>query len=437
MSAIAPTGHARRVLLTAALLTGSPSLLPAQSAPELGVASGFSSGNGAQCLHAVTATADARYLGGLLTVLPAPLTNAGGRLETPAVALAWRSPAQHRWRVSAAGAVGPSNTDCAMLSAHSRARVTLSRRIGRGGVQLSAAARSLSWLDPARDQQGIAVDLWRTFGPARLEIGARSYTQSAWDHEITTRPERRQIGSRRNDTMPGGWEPEWAWENVSDTTPVRHQTRPFDLRTRLHWQTGRLTLDFTAGGTVDSTTRFDASRPPDSAGMIPLDIRVAPSMRRLMRPWGRVDARVALSSTVAMHVGAAALPPQPVFGNMSRRMVMLGLGVNGIGRRATPRIAERDDGSAAFAVTRDDPSHIVVRLHVPHARTVELSGELSGWEPVAMRQAADGWWTTRLPASPGSYRVNVRVNGGQWSAPPGVPVVRDEFDGEVGIVTVR
>jgi hypothetical protein len=39
--------------------------------------------------------------------------------------------------------------------------------------------------------------------------------------------------------------------------------------------------------------------------------------------------------------------------------------------------------------------------------------------------------------TPGTHRVNVRVNGDAWTAPPGMPAVNDEFNGRVGIIVVR
>jgi hypothetical protein len=39
--------------------------------------------------------------------------------------------------------------------------------------------------------------------------------------------------------------------------------------------------------------------------------------------------------------------------------------------------------------------------------------------------------------TPGTHRVNVRVNGDTWTAPPGMPTVDDEFNGRVGIIVVR
>ena len=41
-----------------------------------------------------------------------------------------------------------------------------------------------------------------------------------------------------------------------------------------------------------------------------------------------------------------------------------------------------------------------------------------------------------MPIAPGSHRVNIRVDGGEWSAPPGASTAQDEFNGVVGLVIV-
>jgi hypothetical protein len=41
-----------------------------------------------------------------------------------------------------------------------------------------------------------------------------------------------------------------------------------------------------------------------------------------------------------------------------------------------------------------------------------------------------------MPIAAGVHRLNVRVDGGAWTAPSGTTRAADEFGGEVGIVTV-
>jgi hypothetical protein len=55
---------------------------------------------------------------------------------------------------------------------------------------------------------------------------------------------------------------------------------------------------------------------------------------------------------------------------------------------------------------------------------------------VMMRHAANDEWELAMRIAPGSHRVNIRVDGGEWSAPPGAGTVQDEFNGAVGLMVV-
>ena len=75
-------------------------------------------------------------------------------------------------------------------------------------------------------------------------------------------------------------------------------------------------------------------------------------------------------------------------------------------------------------------------MHAPAARTIELMADFTDWQPVAMRHAANDEWQVAMHIAPGAHRVNIRVDGGEWSAPPGASTVQDEFNGVVGLVVV-
>ncbi|HWE44348.1 MAG TPA: glycogen-binding domain-containing protein, partial [Gemmatimonadaceae bacterium] len=79
----------------------------------------------------------------------------------------------------------------------------------------------------------------------------------------------------------------------------------------------------------------------------------------------------------------------------------------------------------------------VIRIRAPRALKVELSGDFTDWTPLPMRALDGGAWELVLPITAGTYRVSVRVDGGAWSAPPGLVPVADEFNGEVGVVVIR
>jgi 1,4-alpha-glucan branching enzyme len=79
----------------------------------------------------------------------------------------------------------------------------------------------------------------------------------------------------------------------------------------------------------------------------------------------------------------------------------------------------------------------LLRLYAPGAKRVEIMGEFTSWTPVSL-QAKEGKgpeWTVALVIPAGVYRMNVRIDGGAWSVPIGVPAIADDF-GPVGILRV-
>ena len=76
-----------------------------------------------------------------------------------------------------------------------------------------------------------------------------------------------------------------------------------------------------------------------------------------------------------------------------------------------------------------------VRMHVPEARTVEIMGDFTNWEPRAMtRNGASFESTMRVTA--GTHRMMVRIDGGSWRPPANTPVVDDDYGGRVGLLVV-
>jgi 1,4-alpha-glucan branching enzyme len=90
-----------------------------------------------------------------------------------------------------------------------------------------------------------------------------------------------------------------------------------------------------------------------------------------------------------------------------------------------------------FIAQRGANAAVTVRVNAPGARTVEINGDFTNWAPVKLAPAADGWWTSTLPLKRGKYQMNLRVNGGDWTVPPGLLSMIDEFGGTVGLLVVE
>jgi 1,4-alpha-glucan branching enzyme len=94
-----------------------------------------------------------------------------------------------------------------------------------------------------------------------------------------------------------------------------------------------------------------------------------------------------------------------------------------------------DEFGDAYA-TRDT-LRVVLLIDAPKAESVELMGDATQWSITQMRRLPNGRWRAELKLSPGMHRVTVRADGGQWIAPPGLPIGNDEYGSPVGMIIVR
>lgn len=89
-----------------------------------------------------------------------------------------------------------------------------------------------------------------------------------------------------------------------------------------------------------------------------------------------------------------------------------------------------------ISVRRVRDSIVVLRVRAPEAERVEVMGDFTGWEARALEQVRSDRWEVRLTIHQGQHRFNLRVNGGPWGVPGGVPTVEDEFGGVAGLLLV-
>jgi hypothetical protein len=91
----------------------------------------------------------------------------------------------------------------------------------------------------------------------------------------------------------------------------------------------------------------------------------------------------------------------------------------------------------AFEVRSSGPDRYQFRVDAPGAKKVEIMGDFTEWRPVALEGTGGDTWAVTLALSPGTYRVNLRVDGGPWGVPPGVTALADDFGGTVGVLRVE
>ncbi len=165
--------------------------------------------------------------------------------------------------------------------------------------------------------------------------------------------------------------------------------------------------------------------------------------------FGDVTVRLRLTAALAGQVSAGRYPSDPVRGTLGGRYLSAGIRLTPFGprrlarldiadlRRRAPRTPDDIGQSDAprLILTAAGPGHRLV-VRAGGAQAVELAGDFTDWEPLALLPL-DGGWYIDLALSPGVYRVNVRVDGGPWTVPVGLAVQRDEFGGSVGILLIQ
>jgi hypothetical protein len=153
--------------------------------------------------------------------------------------------------------------------------------------------------------------------------------------------------------------------------------------------------------------------------------------------WGRLSAVVQAAAGVAFIASGGSDPARISIGVPQMRVASLGMRLSTARLLRPARAAPVRPTAAAMQLRSLGDNQYVVTLHASRARTVELSGDFGKWKPMSLEETSPDTWETTLTLAPGAYRMNVRIDGDRWKAPPGVATVADEFNGTVGIIVVR
>jgi hypothetical protein len=150
----------------------------------------------------------------------------------------------------------------------------------------------------------------------------------------------------------------------------------------------------------------------------------------------RATATVALSKGVALSAGTGTATRQVPYARSIGHYATIAVRLAPSALVRPKEIPEITPAASSFRVERAG-SQYAVRVRLPRARVVELSGDFNSWQPVRLTRDDDGSWVALLDLRPGAYRMNIRIDGEQWVPPPGTTAVDDEFNGKVGLVVVR
>ena len=289
----------------------------------------------------------------------------------------------------------------------------LSYRVGSAGAWLGREVSGDNKPTPGSPVPHYSAGAWRQWRSVIVTLSLSSFGSREGARAATTRREVRPtpigpltpVDSQRN------------FRSLDTVTIVDSGSagRPHDWRDAelgLHWSAGRVALDGVFG------TRYAARSQPNET-------------------WGQIQSAVSLAPDLALIASTGVRPSSAAYGMARSRFVELGVRV-APGALIRPRLP-RGVRPTAAAFQIDDADHGArrLRIRVPGARSVELAGDFTNGQPMALERGEADQWEITLAIPPGMHRVAIRIDGDTWTTPPGIAAVPDEFQGTVGVIVVR
>ena len=321
------------------------------------------------------------------------------------------TPARAGFSLAASGFADRAFLDETFAVSRFGADARVSYRAGRSGAWIGREMSRDNKSTPASPVPDFSTGAWRQLGSAMLTLSLSSFGSREGARAASTRIETRP-------TRTGPLAPIDSQLNSTQTVTVvdsgapgrRHDWRDAELG--LHWSAGRMAFQGVVG------TRFSTTNQPNET-------------------WGNVQGVLALAPDVALVAATGVHPSSAAYGIARSRFVELGVRVSPAAlRRPRLPVGVRPD-AAAFRIDDASNGARTLRVRVPDARSVELSGDFTNWKPIALTRGDADEWETTLPIAPGMHRLTIRVDGQSWTVPPGIASITDEFQGTVGIIIVR
>ncbi|HEU5218971.1 MAG TPA: hypothetical protein VFU23_09940 [Gemmatimonadales bacterium] len=225
-----------------------------------------------------------------------------------------------------------------------------------------------------------------------------------------------------------GWSARNRWSLVGTaTTTLLGPVRFLDLVGAVRWAGPRLELQASTG------LRPWASEPGRDIGVV-------------AAAYGEVNAALAVTRWLAVSLSGGKYPADPVRHTLGASYASAGLRLRRAGKGAPPvtlgaggvlrgRLMPTEPDAPPLEVLGSGDRRIL-RVHTSNATMIELMGDFTDWVPVRLVRLAPGVWEVELAIPAGVHRVNLRVNGGPWTAPGGTRIEQTEFGGSVGILVV-
>ena len=289
-----------------------------------------------------------------------------------------------------------------------------SRPVGRLRVEAAAEAGASAYAGFARFAHALA----------RVRVHVLGVRRGVWVGPLAGHVSRGD-GARAAWGASAGW---WARGSagvlgVTGTRVSVGDTAYSDVELRVRWRRGAFDLEGSAGARVASSGGGTGA-------------------------YGDVSAAVRLADWLALVVAGGNYPSDPVRGSIPGRFATAGV-------RLTPQPSPRAVAVRQVVVLGvpnvvRDPARLeraqvaveqvgglaVLVVRVNGARRVEVMGDFTDWQPIALAASGAGRYQYALALPSGVHRFNLRVDGGPWGVPLGAGIAADEFGGGVGMLVV-
>lgn len=311
------------------------------------------------------------------------LFESGSHILQGTAAGAWTTPSTGRWRAELSGSGGINS-----YATSDSGFPTYGYALGRARVHYRAA-RTGGWLGAATGHS-----FFGDSGATPLEVAVGAWTVR----------DRVALGA----TATGTW--------LADTTYL-------DIVGSLRWVHPQFTVTGSAG--------FRTWSAGGGSGA-----------------YGEASLEVPLWRRLALLLAGGRYPSDPVRGVVAATYVSAGIRLTAFGARPSVApaleayrsrlefVTERSADQPRFALGGAAPGGRELRIEVRGAGRVEVTGDFTDWEPVALSRVDGDTWAVRLPIAPGVHRLNVRVDGGAWRVPQGLRAEDDGYGGRVGILVI-
>jgi hypothetical protein len=155
------------------------------------------------------------------------------------------------------------------------------------------------------------------------------------------------------------------------------------------------------------------------------------------RRWAQATLDVQLTRRVMFMASLGERPaPALAFSGAAQPRTMLGVQFAPWSARGWAMSSALRPVATAWRARSVGRNRLLVRVHGRDVSRVELSGDFTDWTPVTLLPVHANWWAAVVPVPPGVHRVQIRLDGGPWLAPPGLPRADDGPGGASGALVV-